>query len=55
MPTAGWWEALWPDPVKVLDAVGLKPGMEVVDLCSGDGLVYVADRENRAPRSCHRY
>lgn len=37
MPTAGWWEALWPDPVKVLHAVGLVPGMDVVDLCSGDG------------------
>jgi protein-L-isoaspartate O-methyltransferase len=37
MPTAGWWEALWPDPVGVLAAVGIKPGMEVIDLCSGDG------------------
>jgi ubiquinone/menaquinone biosynthesis C-methylase UbiE len=37
MPTAGWWEALWPDPVSVLTAVGVKPGMEVIDLCSGDG------------------
>jgi SAM-dependent methyltransferase len=37
MPTAGWWEALWPDPAGVLAAVGVKQGMEVVDLCSGDG------------------
>ena len=37
MPTAGWWEALWPDPAKVLASIGLKPNMEVVDLCSGDG------------------
>jgi Methyltransferase domain len=37
MPTAGWWEALWPDPSGVLVAVGVKPGMEVIDLCSGDG------------------
>ena len=37
MPTAGWWEALWPDPAKVLRAVGLVPGIDVVDLCSGDG------------------
>lgn len=37
MPTAGWWEALWPDPVGVLRAAGLRPGMDVVDLCSGDG------------------
>jgi len=37
MPTAGWWEALWPDPAGVLAGLGVKPGMEVVDLCSGDG------------------
>jgi ubiquinone/menaquinone biosynthesis C-methylase UbiE len=37
MPTAGWWEALWPDPAGVLAAVGVRPGTEVVDLCSGDG------------------
>ena len=37
MPTAGWWEALWPDPAGVLAAVGVKPGMDIVDLCSGDG------------------
>jgi ubiquinone/menaquinone biosynthesis C-methylase UbiE len=37
MPIAGWWEALWPDPAKVLAAVGVMPGMTVIDLCSGDG------------------
>lgn len=37
MPDPGWWEALWPDPAKVLEAVGLRPGMDVIDLCSGDG------------------
>jgi ubiquinone/menaquinone biosynthesis C-methylase UbiE len=37
MPTAGWWEALWPAPFEVLEAIGLAPGMDVVDLCSGDG------------------
>ena len=37
MPTAGWWEALWPGPAGVLTAVGLRPGMDVIDLCSGDG------------------
>ena len=37
MPTAGWWEALWPDPARVLTQVGVKPGMDVIDLCSGDG------------------
>ncbi|MER8477968.1 class I SAM-dependent methyltransferase [Mesorhizobium sp. M1163] len=37
MPTGGWWEALWPDPAGVLTAVGMKHGMDVVDLCCGDG------------------
>jgi 2-polyprenyl-3-methyl-5-hydroxy-6-metoxy-1,4-benzoquinol methylase len=37
MPTAGWWEALWPDPAGVLAAVGLRSGIDVIDLCSGDG------------------
>jgi len=37
MPDPGWWEALWPDPAKVLTDVGVAPGMVVVDLCSGDG------------------
>jgi SAM-dependent methyltransferase len=37
MPTAGWWEALWPDPARVLAAVGMTPGVDAIDLCSGDG------------------
>lgn len=37
MPDPGWWEALWPDPAKVLSDVGVTPAMDVVDLCSGDG------------------
>jgi len=37
MPDPGWWEALWPDPAKVLRDVGVTPGMHVVDLCCGDG------------------
>jgi len=37
MPTAGWWEALWPDPAAVLALAGLKHGTDVIDLCSGDG------------------
>ena len=37
MPTAGWWEALWPNPVQVLAKVGLRTGMIAIDLCSGDG------------------
>jgi ubiquinone/menaquinone biosynthesis C-methylase UbiE len=37
MPDPGWWEALWPDPAKVLSKVGVTPDMDVIDLCSGDG------------------
>jgi ubiquinone/menaquinone biosynthesis C-methylase UbiE len=37
MPTAGWWEALWPDPAGVLAKAGVGAGMDVVDLCCGDG------------------
>jgi ubiquinone/menaquinone biosynthesis C-methylase UbiE len=37
MPTGGWWDALWPDPAGVVAAVGIKQGMDVIDLCSGDG------------------
>jgi ubiquinone/menaquinone biosynthesis C-methylase UbiE len=37
MPDPGWWEALFPDPAGVLAKVGVKGGMDVVDLCSGDG------------------
>ena len=37
MPDKDWWHALWPDPAAVLSAVGIKPNMQVVDLCCGDG------------------
>jgi ubiquinone/menaquinone biosynthesis C-methylase UbiE len=37
MPSAQWWEALWPDPAAVLNAVGLIAGTEAIDLCAGDG------------------
>jgi ubiquinone/menaquinone biosynthesis C-methylase UbiE len=37
MPDPGWWEALWPDPAKVLRDVDVMPGMDVIDLCSGNG------------------
>jgi ubiquinone/menaquinone biosynthesis C-methylase UbiE len=37
MPDPGWWEALWPEPARVLGKVGVMAGMTVIDLCSGDG------------------
>jgi ubiquinone/menaquinone biosynthesis C-methylase UbiE len=38
MPDADWWQALWPDPAKVLVEMGVEAGMLAVDLCCGDGL-----------------
>ena len=29
MPDPGWWEALWPEPAKVLADVGVKPATEL--------------------------
>jgi protein-L-isoaspartate O-methyltransferase len=37
MPDRDWWQALWPDPKRVLEDIGVGAGMRVVDLCSGDG------------------
>ncbi len=37
MPDSDWWHALWPNPEGVLRAVGIEAGMQVVDLCCGDG------------------
>jgi SAM-dependent methyltransferase len=37
MPDQDWWQALWPDPDAVIQALGIKTGMAVVDLCCGDG------------------
>lgn len=37
MPDADWWHALWPDPLATVQALGIRPGMRVVDLCCGDG------------------
>jgi SAM-dependent methyltransferase len=49
MPDADWWQSLWPDPMKVLVEMGVRPDMVVVDLCCGDGLftaplAHIADR-----------
>jgi ubiquinone/menaquinone biosynthesis C-methylase UbiE len=41
MPDADWWQALWPDPAKVVVEMGVEPGMVVFDLCCGDGLFTV--------------
>ena len=38
MPDGDWWSALWPEPHRVIAALGIRSDMEVVDLCCGDGL-----------------
>jgi SAM-dependent methyltransferase len=42
MPDADWWQALWPDPAKVVAQMGVQPGIVVIDLCCGDGLFTAA-------------
>ena len=37
MPDSEWWSALWPAPGRVLADLGIEPGLDVVDLCCGDG------------------
>jgi ubiquinone/menaquinone biosynthesis C-methylase UbiE len=37
MPDAGWWQALWSDPARVLKDAGLIAGTTAIDLCAGDG------------------
>ncbi|HEX2939919.1 MAG TPA: class I SAM-dependent methyltransferase [Rhodopila sp.] len=37
MPDGVWWHALWPAPAHIIAAAGVRPGMDVVDLCCGDG------------------
>jgi len=37
MPDPGWWHALWSDPVETLRKIGIRPAMDVIDLCCGDG------------------
>ena len=37
MPDPDWWQALWPDPLRVLRDLGFREGMTAADLCCGDG------------------
>ena len=48
MPDPGWWEALWPDPERVIRDVGIAPGMTVVDLCSGTAGLLALSKIGRA-------
>lgn len=42
MPDPNWWNALWSEPVDVLAKLGVEAGMDIVDLCCGDGLFTAA-------------
>lgn len=42
MPDADWWNTLWPDPMKTLQALGLVKGMSVLDLGCGYGHFTIA-------------
>lgn len=37
MPDRNWWQALWPEPAKIVRQLGISPGIEAIDLCCGDG------------------
>jgi ubiquinone/menaquinone biosynthesis C-methylase UbiE len=37
MPDRDWWTALWPDPLSLLHALGVRTDMTALDLCCGDG------------------
>ena len=41
MPNPDWWQALWPDPSKIIVEMGVEPGVVAIDLCCGDGLFTV--------------
>jgi SAM-dependent methyltransferase len=41
MPNPDWWQALWPDPSKIIVEIGVEPGVVAIDLCCGDGLFTV--------------
>jgi len=38
MPDSDWWGMLWPEPARVLEKLGIRAGLDVIDLCCGDGL-----------------
>ncbi|WP_315975695.1 class I SAM-dependent methyltransferase [Phyllobacterium sp. A18/5-2] len=37
MPDRDWWTMLWPDPLDVVQNLGVTPKISVLDLCCGDG------------------
>ncbi|MCT7304398.1 class I SAM-dependent methyltransferase [Enterobacter hormaechei] len=49
MPDQDWWQALWPDPDGVIQALRIEPGMAVVDLGCGYGYFTTAIARQAAP------
>ena len=41
-PDRDWWEALWEDPARVVERLGVSTGDRVADVCAGDGLFTLA-------------
>jgi len=49
MPDRDWWHELWPDADATVRALGIEPGMRVIDLCCGDGYFTAAIARRIAP------
>ena len=49
MPDPQWWHALWPDPNATVSRLGIHEGLEVVDLCCGDGYFTAAIAKQVGP------
>ena len=50
MPDRNWWHALWPNPDGVIKALGIEPGMTVVDLGCGYGYFTAAIARQVGPK-----
>jgi SAM-dependent methyltransferase len=49
MPDRDWWQALWPDPDRVVRTLRIEAGMTVIDLACGDGYFTAAIARRTAP------
>jgi SAM-dependent methyltransferase len=49
MPDEDWWRVLWPEPDGMVAALGIAPGMTVIDLACGNGYFTAAVVRRAAP------
>ena len=49
MPDRDWWQILWPDPEGIVKTLGVRCGMEVVDLGCGSGYFTAALARQAGP------